>query len=100
VAVVLNFIVSRNSRGTHRFTHDSHTHLICFLCFLSVAFEHSNHGSSSTPAGNGVILPSVVCKLLSSEGVVGQALFGPEFFEFPCGWLPLEKRSATALHLK
>lgn len=96
VAVVLNFIVSRNSRGTHRFTHDSHTHLICFLCFLPMAFEHSNHGSSSTPAGNGVILPRVVCKLLSSEGVVGQALFGPEFFEFPCGWLPLEKRSATA----
>ena len=100
VAVVLIFIVSRNSRGTHRFTHDSHTHLICFLCFLSMAFEHSNHGSSSTPASNGVILPRVVCKLLSSEGVVGQALFGPEFFEFPCGWLPLEKRTATALHLK
>ena len=56
-------------RGTHRFTHDSHTHLICFLCFLSMAFEHSNHGSSSTPASNGVILPRVVCKLLSSEGV-------------------------------
>ena len=30
--------------------------------------------------------PRVFCKLFSSE-VVGQALFGPEFFEFPCGWL-------------
>jgi hypothetical protein len=25
LAVVLNFIVSRNGRGTHRFTYDSHT---------------------------------------------------------------------------